>query len=127
LFCATFYHFYVHDKTGLIGSFFRNSVPAAKFVNLDDEIFAACVVAIFMQVMGILQIPAFLGPSFSPFDMGIMSPWKNSSTVTVGKEESVHHQKIMDSQREPVVDEPNENGKAATGGRKRRRNKKKQT
>jgi hypothetical protein len=36
---------------------------------LDDATFAAVVVSLFMQVTGILQMPAFLGPDFSPFSI----------------------------------------------------------
>jgi hypothetical protein len=68
LFCGAFYHFYVHDKAGPIGSLLRMSFPVSAFVTLDDDTFAQCVISVFMQVMGILQLPFVLGPSFSPFD-----------------------------------------------------------
>ena len=34
---------------------------------VDDDTFATAFVSLFMQVMGILQLPEFLGPSFTPF------------------------------------------------------------
>jgi hypothetical protein len=32
-----------------------------------DELFAAVMVSLFMQIIAILQMPIFLGPTFSPF------------------------------------------------------------
>jgi hypothetical protein len=67
IFCATFYHFFAHDTTGIIGTWVRELVPIR--LGLDDATFAAVVVSLFMQVTGILQMPAFLGPDFSPFSI----------------------------------------------------------
>lgn len=67
VFCATFYLFYAKDKDGPIGNFLRSSVPLASILGLDDETFACAFVSLFMQVMGILQMPEFFGPSFTPF------------------------------------------------------------
>ena len=39
------------------------------FPDLDDKMFAMMLVSLFMQVVTILQLPAFLGPSFNPFTM----------------------------------------------------------
>jgi hypothetical protein len=36
-------------------------------MGVDDEMFAIVTVSLFMQVIGILQMPHFLGPSFNPF------------------------------------------------------------
>jgi hypothetical protein len=78
-------------------------------LGIDDKAFAACVVTYFMQVMGILQLPAFLGPQFSPFGLDLLNPWKDSSTWTVaGKEESLYHkqhelEKEME-ESEPIVE-----------------------
>jgi hypothetical protein len=33
----------------------------------DNRTFAVAFVSLFMQVVGLLQLPVFLGPSFSPF------------------------------------------------------------
>lgn len=88
IFCATFYHFYANDKTGLIGTSIRNLmnlIPASKFINLSDEIFAACAVAMFMQVMGIIQLQF---PNFSPFS-AILLAISNSSAPVPSKEHSI--------------------------------------
>lgn len=39
------------------------------FPDMDDKTFAILVVSSFMQVVTILQMPAFLGASFNPFTM----------------------------------------------------------
>ena len=70
LFCATLYHFIAHDVEGPIGNFMRNAinlVPGIKF-GLSDKQFIIVFLSGFMQIMGILQLPSFLGPSFSPFN-----------------------------------------------------------
>lgn len=65
----------------------RRYFPLAKMLGLDDRTFATAFVSLFMQIMGILQIPAFLGPSFTPFTSShkILNPWRDPSTWTVGK------------------------------------------
>lgn len=102
LFCGSLYHFFVHDKIGIVGTTLRRfaylpetemfgfSLPA--MLGLDDRMFAAVFVSLFMQVMGILQMPAFLGPTFSPF-MTILSPFRDSSTWGVGKTESEYNKR----------------------------------
>lgn len=85
IFCATFYHFYANDKTGLIGTSIRNLIPASKVLNLGDETFAACAVALFMQVMGIIQLQF---PTFSPFS-AILLAISNSSAPVPSKEHSI--------------------------------------
>ena len=78
MFCSTFYHFYAHDKEGFIGVTLRNYLkPIAVTVMavldadeteiLDDALFAKFAVGVFMVVVGILRMPQFLGPRFSPF------------------------------------------------------------
>lgn len=70
IFCASLYHFYVNDATGPIGMALRQCLAplAAKFGGgLDNATFGVCFVSLFMQIVGILQLPRFLGPSFSPF------------------------------------------------------------
>jgi hypothetical protein len=70
LFCSAFYHFFVHDRTGPIGSLLRRTVYSLPFVqdemDIDNETFALIAVSVFMQVIGILRMPHFLGPTFSP-------------------------------------------------------------
>ena len=69
---GTFFHFFAHDEDGPIGNFLRNFVRSfangALMLSMDDRTFAIVFVSLFMQVMGILRLPQFLGPSFSPFD-----------------------------------------------------------
>lgn len=66
-----FYHFFVRDQTGPIGSLLRRTVYSLPFVHtemgIDNETFAIVAVGFFMQVIGILQMPHFLGPTFNPF------------------------------------------------------------
>ena len=90
LFCASFFHFFVHDQKGPIGKILRDYVaPESIRMGLDERTFATACISLFMQIMGILQMPRFLGPSFNPFGT-ILSPWKDSSTRVVGKKESEH-------------------------------------
>ena len=73
LVCSTFYHFFVHDQTGPIGLFLRRTVYSLPCIHhhqmdMNDEMFAIVTVSVFMQIIGILQMPHFLGPSFNPFE-----------------------------------------------------------
>lgn len=91
LFCSGFLHFYVNDKTGPVGTLLRRFSFAQKMVGIEDDyIFASCFISVFMQVFGILQLPEFLGPSFSPFGVEIITPFLDPSTWGVGKNESVY-------------------------------------
>jgi hypothetical protein len=69
LFCASFFHFFIHDKTGPIGIALRDMVRLIPDVQmgLDDRTFCVVVISFFMQIMYILQMPELLGPSLSPF------------------------------------------------------------
>lgn len=71
LFCCTWYHFFVHDVDGPIGTFLRRLVPSLIMGGLDDATFGVVVVGGFMQICGLLQMPMLLGPSFSPFTASI--------------------------------------------------------
>lgn len=70
LFCGTLYHFFVHDEKGPIGIALRKVLHSMPWIigALDDERFAVAAVGAFMQIVGLLQIPHFLGPGFSPFN-----------------------------------------------------------
>ena len=136
LFVAPFYHFYVHDKEGFIGNILRKNIPLAKFLGLDDKTFALCFVSGFMQVMGILQMPQFLGPSFTPFGPALLSPFFDSSTWTVGKYEGAYAEKKKEQSQlaakknrsiaTPHDDEGGEQiGTASKSKKRRNRNKKK--
>lgn len=76
LITASFYHFYVNDHAGVVGRTLRHLVdPIAIMLGFDNVstdpaarvAFGACTVSLFMQLMGVLQMPQFLGPNFSPF------------------------------------------------------------
>ena len=89
LFLATFYHFYVNDREGPVGTALRGAIgPLVEPLGLDDDTFATAFVSLFMQVMGILQLPEFLGPSFTPFGSAILNPFMDASTWSVGLTET---------------------------------------
>ncbi|GAX25268.1 hypothetical protein FisN_5Lh352 [Fistulifera solaris] len=114
LFCATFYHFFVHDSSGPVGTFLRTSIPARQF-GLKDVEFASCVVTYFMQLVGILQLPEFLGPSWSPFNL---FHWKGSSS---GERRSGSEHK-----KQTAIDEgdaPTNGGKSKKPKQKKAKNK----
>mmetsp|Transcript_15752 Transcript_15752/g.22399 ORF Transcript_15752/g.22399 Transcript_15752/m.22399 type:complete len:303 (-) Transcript_15752:180-1088(-) len=70
LFCASFYHFLVNDQEGPIGNFLRSLLETHPILTLgikDYALFGKVFIGAFMQIVGILQMPEFLGPSFSPF------------------------------------------------------------
>lgn len=93
-FCATFYHFFVHDLKGPIGRVLRAYTPLQGLLNIeDDNAYAAVMIVGFMQVMGILQLPRFIGPQFTPFGADILNPWKDSSSWEVGKQDSAYSKK----------------------------------
>lgn len=85
LFCATFYHFYANDTTGPIGTAMRHAVhtyvPQLQG-GLDDRTFAIAFVSLFMQIVGILHMPIFLGPNFSPFTLMGAIVYRVTSFVT---------------------------------------------
>jgi hypothetical protein len=79
---ASFYHFFVHDKTGVVGLQLRQLLsPLLVYLNFDpaseadQATFAACAVSLFMQIVGILQMPQFFGSAFSPFTTPLSVLW----------------------------------------------------
>lgn len=89
LLCASFYHFFVNDETGFIGLTLRHVIKSVDFIKmgLDDKIFATVTVSIFMHTMGILQLPNFMGPSCSPFNVTskfLPDLYNDSMTVKAG-------------------------------------------
>lgn len=73
-----FYQLYANDKDGLLGKTLRSFVKSTGLHGeFDDKTFAVLVVSTFMQITGILMIPEFLGPSWSP----IMGPMKYVATI----------------------------------------------
>eukprot|EP00816_Leptocylindrus_hargravesii_P007282 CAMPEP_0196804554 /NCGR_PEP_ID=MMETSP1362-20130617/4171_1 /TAXON_ID=163516 /ORGANISM="Leptocylindrus danicus, Strain CCMP1856" /LENGTH=311 /DNA_ID=CAMNT_0042176923 /DNA_START=28 /DNA_END=963 /DNA_ORIENTATION=- len=67
---ASFYHFFVNDAEGIIGTTLRSmvdSVPGLRF-GLSDKKFALLVLSTFMHTVAVLQMPYFLGPTFNPLN-----------------------------------------------------------
>lgn len=124
----------MNDKDGFIGKFLRENLPIKDIFGLDEKVFACCFVGLFMQITGVLQMPQFLGPSFTPFGTAILSPFLDSSTWTVGKYEVAYaeNQKKSEMQNKkdrsltPRVSEADSQDKDKTVSKsKRKRNKKK--
>jgi len=92
LLCASFYHFFLHDQTGFIGVTLRSAIDKVDFIKmgLDDKTFARVMVSIFMHVSGVLRLPAFYGPSSSPFNIThkYLPDLYNQSTQTKSKSAS---------------------------------------
>jgi hypothetical protein len=76
--CSTFYHFYAHDVEGAVGVALRGAVKplavpfmvamgATEEESRDDVLFAKVAVGLFMCVVAVLRMDAFLGPKFSPY------------------------------------------------------------
>lgn len=68
---GSFYHLYANDAEGFLGTSLRAAVKTfggavVAPLGLDDRTFAHVVMAGFMLFAGILMLPDFLGPSFSP-------------------------------------------------------------
>lgn len=121
LFCASFYHFFVNDSTGPVGNFLRSNIPAGKVYGLTDVEVASCVVTYFMQIVGILQLPAFLGPNWSPFGLVFVSPSKGASTLAVAKSETENSRQNMPKDETLTTN----NGTSAPSKQKKKKNKNK--
>jgi hypothetical protein len=68
IFFASFYHFYVNDRDGFVGMYLRKILSVLpSYFNLTEQSFAVFIVSACMQIVGILQLPILLGPSFNPF------------------------------------------------------------
>ena len=126
VFCGTWFHFFAHDMDGPIGTFLRNAtapVQEAVFPFLDDRTFAFVMVGIFMQVMGMLQTPALLGPSFSPFN-AIGSLFNSSgNNKQIAKPMSASNKKVAKTNKQPPA---SMQGEAGAKKKKNRTNKNKQ-
>lgn len=74
---GTLFHLFAHDEKGPLGATLRSVVysvidPAALGLgDMDDRMFAVFAMNLFMQITGIIMLPYFMGPSFSP----IAAPW----------------------------------------------------
>ncbi|CAJ1960971.1 unnamed protein product [Cylindrotheca closterium] len=71
-FIGTWFHLFVHDVEGPIGSTLRETVytfvdpRTLGLPDMDNRAFGILVMNVFMQVTGIIMLPIFLGPAFSP-------------------------------------------------------------
>lgn len=129
----------MHDREGIIGNVLRNNMPIAKLLDLDEKVFAVCFVGLFMQITGILQLPEFLGPKFTPFGPDILTPFLDPSTWTVGKYEGAYadqekgkgklkQEAAAPSEQDrsfPAVTPADPNQGTATGANKKKKKKKK--
>jgi hypothetical protein len=110
------YHFYVNDKTGPIGAFLRDTFPVRKYVEtLDEHVFATCCVSAFMLIIGILQLPYFLGPTFTPFDPTTITifQWKDAAIDTPIKDVS-NDNTIKTTTTTKATDSKSAKGKASS-------------
>mmetsp|Transcript_13186 Transcript_13186/g.18376 ORF Transcript_13186/g.18376 Transcript_13186/m.18376 type:complete len:309 (-) Transcript_13186:94-1020(-) len=120
LFCASFYHFYVHDDKGFIGKFLREKTLLPMLQGeMDTTTFGVVVVGIFMQIVGLLQLPLLLGPTFSPFTKAYSLV---ASTATKKKPSSAPRKLVKET---PVETPPGGNTNGTATKKKRKRNKKK--
>ena len=67
IFVASTYHFVANDQ-GPIGEYMRNAIKALP-VDMEPALLVSILGSLFMQVVGILQMPDFCGPSFNPFSI----------------------------------------------------------
>jgi hypothetical protein len=98
LFCSTFYHFYAHDTTGVIGTQLRAFVKSyvltytAAQQGMDDNVFPVVFISAFMHITAVLQLPELFGPSFSPFTIVSLPKWSISQKPSVEKKHSTAQQ-----------------------------------
>ena len=106
LFCSTFYHFYSHDANGVIGmhlrQFINTYLPNIK-LGLDDRLFPIVFISLFMHIMAVLQLPQFLGPSFSPFTVVSFSGSISNAAPSLTKTTAVANKKPADKKPQPEV------------------------
>jgi hypothetical protein len=92
------YHFFLHDEAGPIGIFLRQHIaPLAVGLGLDNHTFGVCFVSGWMLVMGVLRMPLFYGPTFTPF----AKPRLFSSTPSKRRPVEVVPTKTMGRQAQP--------------------------
>jgi hypothetical protein len=127
-----FYQLYANDKEGILGETLRSIVQATGFQGtFEDKIFAILVVSVFMQITGILMLPEFLGPTWSP----IMGPIKYLATIydamiappttTDPAIAKVLVQSSNDTHGTGPITDDESDHQIATVGKKKRKNKKK--
>jgi hypothetical protein len=145
IFCGSLFHFYVHDTTGPVGAWLRRSNPLPpSLFGLDDRTYMTVAVGLFMQIMGILQMPQFLGPSYSPFVQlynlifaPVVSKPPPPAAVTVKKDKALQNGTDERKSEAPVqapipnsetdtASPPVEASTSSKSSRKRKKNKAKQ-
>ena len=98
--CSTFYHFYAHDAEGFVGVALHavlrplavpllTALGADEKEREDDALFAKFMVGLFMVSMGIVRMPHFLGPAFSPFSAAHAAVTNVLSPLFGGKKRKV--------------------------------------
>jgi hypothetical protein len=121
---ASFYHFYVNDHAGAVGRTLRHLVdPVAIWLGFDNVLkdpadrvaFGACAVSLFMQVMGILQMPQFLGPAFSPFTSPFAKTTSSAGTASSDTKAAAAPAALPSALKPSLVRPPSANGTAAAG------------
>lgn len=119
LFTASFYHFYVHDKSGIIGTTLRSLVdliPGITF-GLDEKKFGLLVVSTIMHTHAILKMPQFIGPSFDlfePITFILTKVLRLNSYYGVKAEAPVSKPKPTSESGKPQTKKKKKNGKVKT-------------
>lgn len=129
-----FYQLYANDKVGILGVTLRSVVQGTGIQGgFSDQVFACLVVSIFMQATGILMLPEFLGPSWSPF-MGLVKYVTSIVDGTIAAPTTVaapvmqaEVTKINTSNRTQQIAEDELDEEPATTSKKKRKSKKKKT
>lgn len=68
-FVSSIYHLVTNDK-GPVGDLIRGLIFKLPYVESDNIVlYTTCLLSLFMQVNGILQMPEIFGPSFNPFNL----------------------------------------------------------
>jgi len=126
--CASFYHFFVHDETGFIGTNLRHCfhlvfddfLKISGLNSLDRATLAFVFVSAFQQFMAIIQLPYFFGPTVSPF---------NALYYFVPEETSATKSKALKNSQEPSpskveAEESNMTPVSSNNGTKKKKKKK---
>mmetsp|Transcript_118984 Transcript_118984/g.344141 ORF Transcript_118984/g.344141 Transcript_118984/m.344141 type:complete len:313 (+) Transcript_118984:332-1270(+) len=125
IFIGTFYHLFANDKEGVLGTNLRSIVKSVvdgeQMFGLDDTTFAHVVMASFMLITGVIMLPEFFGPSFSPIAEPAFWLGRSLSSKLVTSESS-SVKRIPSPERTP---EASVNGSAASAGKKGKNKRKK--
>lgn len=116
---ASFFQFYSYDTTGIVGTTLRSYLSiafgpdgAVKADFMADPNFARVIIAAFMVVVGVLQLPELLGPSFNPFApinrlCEILGGFeaRNTMIIEAAKKEAADAKKAGTKKKKKVVKE----------------------